>query len=96
MEGCTMKKLRLDMETLHVESFATHERSAGSGTVRAYWTQAWESACGTAAADTCYSSTIPQPSQGCTIGCDDTWGETQTDASQQCSRNTCVGCTNEN
>ena len=89
-----MKKLHLNLDALNVESFATNEGRRGTGTVKAHATDDW--ACNTAQYYGCYSGTCPN-SDGCTLACpDDTFGETQTDCSRQCSRNTCVGCTNEN
>ncbi len=91
-----MKKLHLDPEALAVESFATQAGARRSGTVQGYATEHW--GCNTVQYYGCYSGTCPpDQSQQCTIACpDDTWGETQTNCSQQCSRNTCAGCTNEN
>lgn len=91
-----MKKLHLDPEALSVESFATQDGARRGGTVQAYATEQW--ACNTGQYYGCYSGTCPpDESEGCTTACeDDTWGISQTDCSNQCSRNTCVGCTNEN
>jgi hypothetical protein len=73
-EKTRMKKLRLDVDALRVDSFATQPGQKVTGTVNAHEFLTEEISCN-----------------------DTTWGATAVSGcSNDCSRKTCVFCTNEN
>jgi hypothetical protein len=86
-----MKKLRLELEALQIESFSTQQTLGSTGTVRAHYTGA-EWYCATMQYHGCYSGTCAGQTQACPVP-GDTFGETQSECSQGCTYNTCNTCT---
>jgi hypothetical protein len=90
-----MRKLRLELENLQVESFATAEDDGGGGTVHAYASP--DSVCAASGCDTmcsCYDSCVAGPcgsenqtyNESCVAGaCPNSWD-------QMCETNGDHGC----